>query len=121
VVVGKITSLNTWNRVGIEPVIGPDGAPPEFMVIVTVDVVTVGDTVPIVLVGIETCMTGAGVIGAGIIGAGIIPMEGIAMASNCRPSSDSTEIEGFRRACRTFIACRFCSCWDLMGLFLCEL
>ena len=125
---GKITSWNTLNRVGIENVPPPpDDEPPEFMVMVTVDVAPVPDVgdalpvvVPIVLVGIETCMAGVGAaIGVGIIGAGaIVPMPG---HSNSRPSSDSTEIEGFRRARRAFIACRFCSCWDLIGLFLCKL
>ena len=125
---GKITSWNTLNRVGIENVPPPpDDEPPEFMVMVTVDVALVPDVgdalpvvVPIVLVGIETCMAGVGAaIGVGIIGAGaIVPMPG---HSNSRPSSDSTEIEGFRRARRAFIACRFCSCWDLIGLFLCKL
>jgi hypothetical protein len=117
--VGKITSWKNMNRVGIENVPPPDDEPPEFMVMVTVDVAPVpevGDAlpvvVPIVLVGIETCMAGVGAIGVGIIGAGaIVPMPG---HSNSRPSSDSTEIEGFRRARRAFIACRFCSCWDLM-------
>ena len=125
--VGKITSWKNLNRVGIENVPPPpDDEPPEFMVMVTVDVAPVPDVgdalpvvVPIVLVGIETCMTGVGAIGVGIIGAGaIVPMPG---HSNSRPSSDSTEIEGFRRARRAFIACRFCSCWDLIGLFLCKL
>jgi hypothetical protein len=120
--VGKITSWKNMNRVGIENVPPPDDEPPEFMVTVTVPD-DVGDAlpvvVPIVLVGIETCIAGAGAIGVGIIGAGaIVPMPG---HSNSRPSSDSTEIEGFRRARRAFIACRFCSCWDLMGLFLCKL
>jgi hypothetical protein len=122
--VGKITSWKNMNRVGIENVPAPPpDEPPEFMVKVTVDVVPPPDVlpvvVPIVLVGIETCIAGAGAIGVGIIGAGaIVPMPG---HSNSRPSSDSTEIEGFRRARRAFIACWFCSCWDLMGLFLCKL
>jgi hypothetical protein len=115
VVVGKITSWNTLNRVGIENTPPPDDEPPELMVVVTVpdpdDALPV--VVPVMLVGVETCTT---VVGA--IGIATVPMPG---HSNSRPSSDSTEIEGFRRARRAFIACRFCSCWDLMGLFLCKL
>jgi hypothetical protein len=104
VAVGKITSWNTLNRVGIENVPPPpDDEPPEFVVIVTVPD-DVGDALPvvapIVLVGIETCMTGVGAIG------GIVPMPG---HSKSRPSSDSTEIEGFRRALRAFVPCRSCS------------
>jgi hypothetical protein len=103
-VLGIITSWKVRNRARSENVPPPpDDEPPEFVVIVTVPD-DVGDALPvvapIVLVGIETCMTGVGAIG------GIVPMPG---HSKSRPSSDSTEIEGFRRALRAFVPCRSCS------------
>jgi hypothetical protein len=121
VVVGKITSWNTLNRVGIENVIPPpDDEPPELMFILTDPDVSdaLPVVVPIVLVGIETCMTGVGAMGIPIIP---IPDIADAMDSNRRSSSISTEIEACRRAVRAFITCRSCSWCDLMGLILCEL
>ena len=102
-VVGKITSWNVRNRVASENVISPpDVEPPEFMVILTEP--NVDDALPVVVpvmpVGIETCMAGVG-----FIGVPIIPMPDIAdaMDSNRRSSSISTEIEAFRRAVRALV------------------
>jgi hypothetical protein len=146
VVGGKITSLKNRNRIGIESFNVTPDPEPECRVKVTVDVVTFDDVVdalavvvPVVLVeGVELIAvgvrlmgkeirmteTGDGLVGVGVKVVGVVT--GVVLVadvvdSNCRPSSTSAEIEGFRRACRTILACRFCSCCDLMSLFLSEL
>jgi hypothetical protein len=143
--VGKITSWKNMNRIGIESFNVTPDPEPECKVKVTVDVVTFDDVVgalavvvPVVLVVVEgvglvavgvrltgkeigMTETGDGLVSVGVKVVGVVT--GVVLVadvvdSNCRPSSTSAEIEGFRRACRTFLACRFCCCCDLMSLFL---
>jgi hypothetical protein len=142
--VGKITSWKNMNRIGIESFNVTPDPEPECRVKVTVDVVTFDDVVdalavvvPVVLVVVEgvglvavgvrltgkeigMTETGDGLVSVGVKVVGVVLVADV-VDSNCRPSSTSAEIEGFRRACRTFLACRFCSCCDLMSLFLSEL